>query len=116
MGQVRRRQVPASCAAGQSPSVQNVRRGMSVPRIHLAPVRAVWRPAAAVSMRDRQRHCSTDSWRNTLEKQAARWCPGWASAAWVALHSRCMAPGLKRPKVSMDIARNGHPGHGWSAK
>jgi hypothetical protein len=59
--------------------------GSSAPRIQPEPVCAVWRPAAAVSIRERQRHCTTDSWRYTVGKQTARWCPGWGKTAWLAL-------------------------------
>jgi hypothetical protein len=79
------------------------------------PVCAVCRPAATVSMWGKYRHCTTDSSRYTLAKQAACWCPGWGNAAWVALQRNCMAPGLKLVKVSKEIERNAYLGHAWSA-
>jgi hypothetical protein len=42
-----------------------------VPLFQLESVQGVWRPAAAASILDTQQHCTTDSWRCTLAKQAA---------------------------------------------
>jgi hypothetical protein len=75
------------------------------------PVLAVWRPAAAVSMRGWQRQYTADSWWYTLAKQAIGWCPGSGTVAWVASKRMRMALDLKHPKASKDITWNA-----WSAK
>jgi hypothetical protein len=48
----------------------------------------------------RLQHFMTDSWRYTLEKQAARWCPGWGKRGWLrrntALHRDRTGPMFQR--------------------
>jgi hypothetical protein len=60
-------------------------------------------------------HCTTDSLRYTLAKQASRWCLGWGKAAWVAPQRNCIAPELMRPNVLKGMVRSAYPGHAWSA-
>jgi hypothetical protein len=97
------------------PSAKPPLRATAPPGFRLEPLRAVWRPAAAVSMRDRKHHCTTDSWRYTLAKGMARWCPvlgkrsGWLQRgiAWPG------DLGINRTKVSKEIARNTSSGQLW---